>query len=337
LIISQAFCFFGYFVGRTLSGRYNHAGPGCDVLVGLFRSDSLTAIIMTVRFRYQGNDRVPVEVERLIPEHLAGLSVQEIERLPVAVGNREYPVAELFSVSVSSPPDAEAGSSGSSESKDVLPRVEFEGDLTGVHWIGAKMTAGEIHVEGSVGRHLGSELSGGSIHVHGNASDWVGAEMKSGFIHVHGQAGHLVGAAYRGSRRGMTGGTILVDGGVGNELGHTMRRGLIAVGGGAGDLIGFNMLAGTILVFGEVGIRHGAGMKRGTIGLFGAEPIELLPSFRYACRFRPLALDLLVRRLSQHRFSVPEPLRAQPVCLYSGDFLAGGRGEIWMGGKGTSA
>ena len=67
----------------------------------------------------------------------------------------------------------------------------------------------------------------------------------------------------------MTGGTLLVHGNVGNEIGSGMRRGLLAVAGQAGDMIGFNMRAGSIFVFGECGVRHGAGMRRGTIGLLG--------------------------------------------------------------------
>ena len=98
--------------------------------------------------------------------------------------------------------------------------------------------------------------------------------MKRGLIHVHGSAGHLVGAAYRGSARGMSGGTIMIEKDAGNEVGHTLRRGSISIGGNVGDLVGFNMLAGTVLLFGECGIRHGAGMRRGTIGFFGQKPAK---------------------------------------------------------------
>ena len=80
---------------------------------------------------------------------------------------------------------------------------------------------------------------------------------------------HLVGAAYRGSKKGMTDGTILIGGDAGSEVGAAMRRGTLAVGGSCGDAAGFGMIAGSILVFGSCGIRAGAGMKRGTIGLFG--------------------------------------------------------------------
>lgn len=267
---------------------------------------------MTLQLQYHGQTTVPVEVEGIVPEALRALSIAEISRLPVFHGNQSSVLADFFRVS-GDPADG---------------HIVWEGDLSGVHWIGAKMSDGVISIVGNAGRHLGSEMSGGEIHVSGNAGDWVGGEMHGGLIDVRGRAGHLVGAAYRGSARGMTGGTILVHGEVGNELGLTMRRGLIAVGGPAGDLAGFNMLAGSILFLGDVGIRHGAGMKRGTLAFLGDHPPELLPTFRKACRFRPEMLSLIFRQLRTHGFPLSEELFSSTVDLYNGDLVAGGRGEI---------
>lgn len=275
---------------------------------------------MALELRYRGETKVPVDVEGLTPDWARDKSAAEIERFEVFEGNRRLPLAEFFKVSG----DASDG------------RIDFISDsvgnsfcdLAGVHWIGAKMTAGEIHIHGNAGRHLGSEMRGGRIIVEGDAGDWVGGEMHSGLIHVHGRAGHQVGAAYRGSRRGMTGGTILVDGAAGNEIGHAMRRGMIAIGGPAGDVAGFNMLAGSILLFGPSGIRHGAGMKRGTIGLFGDVRPTLLPTFRRACRFEPVILQMTLASLRRHKFPVPAAIASASIELYHGDFLEGGRGEI---------
>jgi formylmethanofuran dehydrogenase subunit C len=152
--------------------------------------------------------------------------------------------------------------------------------------------------------------------------------MHRGLIHIHGNAGHLTGAAYRGSSKGMTGGTILVDGNAGNEIGLTMRRGLIAIGGAAGDTIGFNMIAGTVVVFGECGIRPGAGMRRGTLALLGPNPPRVLPSFRYASTYRPLAVNLMLRNLRDKGFCVDETLMESEYDLYHGDLVSVGRGEI---------
>lgn len=267
---------------------------------------------MTLQLIYRGESSVPVEVEGITPDAVSGKPVAEIEKCQIHHGNEKLPLAELFAVS-GDPSDGQ---------------MRFEGNLSGVHWIGAKMTRGRIHVAGPAGRHVGSGMRGGEILVEGEAGDWVGGEMAGGTITVKGRAGHMVGAVYRGGSRGMTGGLILIHGDAGNEIGHTMRRGLIAVGGQAGDLAGFNMLAGTILVFGDSGIRHGAGMRRGTIGLFGSTPPELLPSFRRACRFRPEFLALLCLLLRRHDFPFAEGLRRAEVELHHGDLIAGGRGEI---------
>jgi formylmethanofuran dehydrogenase subunit C len=264
---------------------------------------------------YRHPQSVPVELEGITPDRLAGQSLATVERLPITVGNREIPLSELFTV---------AGN-------DSVDRIDLEGDCSGVHWIGAKMRRGQIFVHGSAGRHVGSEMAGGRMDVEGDVGDWVGAELKRGTIQVRGCAGHLVGAAYRGSQWGMTGGTIMVHGSAGNEVGHTMRRGLIAVGGDVGDVVGFGMLAGTILIAGTAGIRHGAGMKRGTLIFLNAERPPLLPTFRFACRYRPLAMTLVLRHLRANGFPLPVADDSQDYDLYNGDFLAGGRGELLLG------
>ncbi len=267
---------------------------------------------MSLTLQYRSSSDVPVEVEGVVPNVVREMSVAEIEQMDIFQGNVKVPLAEFFDVA-GDPSDGQ---------------MVWEGDLSGVHWIGAKMTDGSIRIAASGGRHIGSEMSGGEIHVDADAGDWVGGEMKGGLIHIRGRAGHLIGAAYRGSAVGMTGGTILIDGDAGNEIGHTMRRGLLAVGGNIGDLAGFNMLAGTILVFGESGIRHGAGMRRGTIGFLGNSPPPMLPSFRRACRYRPDVLELVFRYLRQHDFSVSDEVWRAEFDLYSGDMIDGGRGEV---------
>jgi formylmethanofuran dehydrogenase subunit C len=269
---------------------------------------------MTLVLEYRAATPIPVEVEGLTPDGLRDRSLAEIERSEIFHGNEKLPLAELFRVS------GEAGD---------LHQV-WQGNLAGVHWIGAGMTAGRVEVEGPAGRHVGSEMRGGEIQVRGDASDWVGGEMHGGLIHVHGRAGHLLGAAYRGSRRGMTGGTIVVDGEAGNEVGHTMRRGLLVVGGPCGDFPGINLIAGTLLVLGDCGQRPAAGMRRGTLGLCGAEPVRLLPSFRYGSRCRPLFLQLLYRQLAALGFCVPGELLECDYHLYHGDLVTVGRGEILL-------
>ncbi len=269
---------------------------------------------MALRLIYRGQTSIPVEVEGFTPDWAADKSLAEIERFEIFHGNCKIPLAEMFAVS---------GNAGDR-------RLDFEGDLAGVHWVGAHMQSGAIHIQGSVGRHLGSQMRGGEIVVRGDTGDWAGCEMRKGTIHVQGNAGDLIGGAYRGSTKGMTGGVILVDGNAGDEIGHTMRRGLVAIGGGAGDMVGFNMIAGTVLVLGECGIRPGAGMRRGTLGLFGPNPPPLLPSFRYGSTFQPTMVRLLLRDLRQRGFRVDDALFDAAYDLYHGDLVSVGRGEILL-------
>jgi formylmethanofuran dehydrogenase subunit C len=269
---------------------------------------------MALTLSYRAATSVPVEIEGVTPDRLRDKSLAEIERLEAFDGNRKLPLAELFAVS-GDPSDA---------------RIDFEGDLKGVHYIGYGMSEGEVHVHGNAGRHVGGLMTGGRIVVEGDAGDWVGGEMHGGLIRVMGRAGHLIGAAYRGSKRGMTDGMILIGGDVGDEVGVAMRRGLLAVGGACGDAAGFNMIAGSILVFGACGIRTGANMRRGTIGLFGPEPPRLLPTFKLATRGRPLFFRLLFRELARLGFSVDQGLLETDLLLYRGDMVAEGKGEVWM-------
>ena len=269
---------------------------------------------MPLTLTYTAETSVPVEIEGLTPDWACDKSLAQIQRFEIFHGNQKLPLAEMFEVA-GDPSDR---------------RFDFHGDLAGVHWIGAHMREGEIYLHGPGGRHIGSQMHGGEIHVAGDAGGWVGAEMHGGLIHIAGSAGHLVGAAYRGSAKGMTGGTILVDGDAGNEIGLTMRRGMIAIGGQAGDMLGFNMIAGTVLVFGPCGIRAGASMRRGTLGLLGMEPPPLLPSFRYAYTARPEVLALMLHALRRQGFAVGEQLLDDAYDQYNGDFVALGRGEIFL-------
>ena len=220
----------------------------------------------------------PLEAEVLCPDKLLGLSPSEIAKRPVLYGNAPAELGAFFRVAES---DRE--------------ELRLTGDLSRVKLIGAGMTAGRLVVEGSVGLHLGAAMTGGEIVVEGSAGDWVGPEMRGGRIEVKGDAGHAVGSAYRGSPVGVKGGEIVIHGKAGNEVGNGLRSGLIAIGGDCGDFAGVNLLAGTIIVLGRLGQRAGAGMKRGTI--VALEPPEILPTFTYACRYRPDFLRLYWARL----------------------------------------
>ncbi len=271
---------------------------------------------MPLVFELKESSSIPLEVDSISFPSVQNRSTDEILRTPIQRGNKEVELGEFFNVTGTADDDHE---------------MRWQGDLAKVKLIANKLASGRVVVEGNVGMHLGAEMTGGEIVVHGNTADWLGAEMHGGRIRVHGNAGHLIGAAYRGGRRGMTGGEILIDGNAGNEVGHTMRRGLIAVGGNVGDATAFNMIAGTVFVFGETGIRPGAGMRRGTIGLLGANSAtDLLPTFQYACTFRPQFLTVYLRHLRSLNFPLPDDCFDIDYRRYSGDFLELGKGEVLL-------
>jgi formylmethanofuran dehydrogenase subunit C len=253
---------------------------------------------------------IPLEVEGIIPEKLAGLSPLEVAHLPVFHGNRTEPLGEWFDVSG----DAAAGV------------VRYTGDTATVKHVGAGMTCGRVEVEGGVGMHAGAGMRGGSLAVRGDAGDWLGAELTGGAIAVFGSAGSQVGAAYRGSRRGMTGGEIHVRGSAGDEVGLLMRRGLIAVGGACGEFAGASMIAGSVFVFGPLGGRAGAGMKRGTV-FAGGGVTDLPPSFRESCGYAPTFLPLYLRHVARNGV-IPVGRTAARVRCWRGDLLHGGTGEV---------
>jgi formylmethanofuran dehydrogenase subunit C len=269
---------------------------------------------MAIKLTYRAQTSVPVEIEGLTPDWAADKSVADIERFEIFHGNRKMPLAEMFKVA------------GDPSDK----RLEFEGDLSGVHWIGSHMRSGQICVHGPAGRHVGSEMRGGEIRVEGNAGGWVGCEMRGGLIHVRGSAGHLAGAAYRGSAKGMTGGTLVIDGNAGNEIGLAMQHGVIVIGGDAGDMLGFNMSDGSVIVLGNCGIRPGAGMHGGTIGLFGPAPPSILPSFRFVGKAPPEKLVALLHGLRDQKLQLNEVQLPAEMDLYVGDLVADGKGEIYL-------
>lgn len=257
--------------------------------------------------------KAPLELAVLTPDWAMRRTVDRIAHQVVACGRERLALGDLFAI----------------RGDQADGHIELSGDLTAVHRLGARMTSGEIHVEGSVGRHLGAEMSGGRIEVSGTAGDWLGAEMRGGSIHVRGSAGNHAAGAYPGSSRGVVGGEILIDGDAGHDLGRAMRRGLVAVGGSVGEDLGARLLAGTIIVGGACGRRVGAEMRRGTLALLGPPP-ELLPTFVAAGRCRPTVMQLLLSRLRQTGFAVPKGRAEAEFVLHHGDLLALGRGEILL-------
>lgn len=252
---------------------------------------------------------VPLETEVLTPDVIAPLKHEEVRALPVVLGKRQCRLDDFFEVEG-------AG----------CENLVIRGDAGRIKWIGRGMTHGRITILGNAGMHLGAYMKGGSIEVQGNVSDWAGGEMVDGLIHIRGDAGGQIGAAYRGSLSGMKGGTILIEGSAGIELGMRMRRGVIAVKGRVKDFAGLQMKGGTIVLMGGAEIRTGAWMVRGTI--VSLTPIRLMPTFSYNCAYNPTFLRVYAKSLQAKGFSLPYEHHAGAYQRYTGDTSVPGKGEI---------
>ena len=259
---------------------------------------------------------VPLETEGLSPDRLATCGRGEVEALTVWHGNERAQVGDFFAVS------------GSADEE-----LRLEGDLRRVKFLGAGMTAGRLTVVGDAGMHTGAGMRGGELAVAGAVGDFAGVGMRGGRLVVEGSAGNHLGGNQPGERAGMRGGEILVYGNAGEQVGAGLRRGLIAVAGRLGDAAALRMLAGTIVALGGVGARPGAAMRRGTI--VAMSQVTLLPTFGFACSYRPPFLRLYLRHLRALGLPLTDEQIEGRYARWCGDGLELRRGEILMLESGT--
>jgi formylmethanofuran dehydrogenase subunit C len=245
-------------------------------------------VTLTLSLRTQPSDRV--DAAPLTPERLRGLDLSEIGAVEIRCAGEMLAVGDLFDV---------AGAADQ--------HLALVGDLHGFDGIGARMSSGQIDVRGDVGAGAGAEMSGGVLRIFGDA-------------------GARLGAAYPGARVGMTGGEIVVSGDAGEEAGAGLRRGLVAIAGRCSRGAGLRMLAGTVIALGGIGEEAGLGNKRGS--LVSGRPVEPLPAYAFATRFRPPALGLQLRRARELGLTVDDaPLRGT-WARWSGDRTELARGEL---------
>ena len=253
---------------------------------------------------------IPIEVDGVLPELVLGRKAHEISSMKINVGKEKVDLGDVFEVKC-----------------DGDEALIFEGDLNHVKRIGELMSSGIIVVRGSAGMHLGERMSGGSVYVDGDIGARCCCEMRGGTVVVNGNVQAMLGSPLPGNTKGMRGGTIAVFGSVGARTGEGMRRGVIAVLGDAGDFAGVNMIAGTIVVFGNLGSNAGGGMKRGSIiALGGVE--KILPTFLYACTYKPTYLRLYFNYLRNFGFPVTDDLFKGSYQRYIGDVSSLGKGEM---------
>ena len=154
-------------------------------------------------FTLKTNITHAIDCRRLTTNNLADLTINEIENLKLLNTQNSPIISDYFDISGT---DAN--------------HIVFKNTIQQMHYIGHKMTHGQITIEGNCGDFLGSQMRGGSIICQGSAKDRVGDQMRRGLILIDGNAGD-----YSGSR--MIAGTIGVFGNVGSYAGFAMKRGTI--------------------------------------------------------------------------------------------------------------
>jgi formylmethanofuran dehydrogenase subunit C len=264
---------------------------------------------MTLMLTLRGPPPARIAAGALVPERLRGLDARSVAEMGIRCGRELLAVGDLFDVS--------------GVGDEVLV---FAGDLRGVDGIGAQMSGGRVLVQGSCGNDVGAGMHGGEIYVDGDVGAWAGAEMAGGLVRILGDAGARLGGAYPGARAGMRGGEIVVSGDAGEEAGAGMRRGFVAVGGRTRSGAGLRMLAGTVIALGGIGAEAGLGNRRGS--LVSGAPVEPLPGYAFATRYRPPALRLQLRRARELGLILGEALFRGAWARWSGDRTELGRGEL---------
>ncbi|MHC1626780.1 MAG: formylmethanofuran dehydrogenase subunit C [Methanoculleaceae archaeon] len=209
-----------------------------------------------------------LEADSITPDAFAGRSAGEISDLPVYQGNQKLTISDWFDVT---------GAAGAT-AEDT--KIIVKGDTTRVKWLGSRMTAGEVLVEGNLDMYAGAFMAGGVMTVRGNVDAFAGIGMTGGNLVIEGNAGNYLGSAYRGDWRGMQGGTIRVYGDAGSDIGTYINGGEIIVHGNTDVHVGTHAEGGTIIIKGDAKSRVGGQMVKGEIYVFGDIEV-MMPGFAY--------------------------------------------------------
>ena len=124
-----------------------------------------------------------------------------------------------------------------------------------------------VRFDGSAGQSFGAFLTAGAeLHLVGEANDYVGKAMGGGRIVVTPPADDAGGAVLAGNTclYGATGGELFIAGQAGERF-AVRNSGATAVVEGSGDHCCEYMTGGTVVVLGEVGNNLGAGMTGGQV------------------------------------------------------------------------
>ncbi len=264
-----------------------------------------------LKLKLRSAPQMRLDLSRLVPGRLAGLSLAEIERLEVGGGRHTLKAGDFFEVS---------GGPGDS--------VVFEGGSDRLDYVGATHTGGDILVDGDVGAYAARRMMAGGLEIRGNAGFCLASNLRGGTVTVGGSAGDHLGLPRPGEKDGMAGGAVIVHGDTGNYPGERMRRGTLIVKGRLGRFAGARMMGGTI--FAEQGLSAGAGiqMRRGT--LIGPKADEPLATFVDCGPHDLLILKVMARYWRKTLGDAAPPELTSPPRRLMGDMASLGKGEILL-------
>jgi formylmethanofuran dehydrogenase subunit C len=265
----------------------------------------------TLSFTLRAAPTQALDLSALVPSKLAGLSLGDIERLALGEGPHAPRVGDVFAVG-GTPGEAIAISGGS-------PLLDY---------VGAGLDQGTITVDGPVGNYAGRGMTGGKLEIAGNAGAYLASTAKGGLIHVKGSAGDFLGGARPGDKFGQLGGTVVVDGSVGERAGERMRRGVVVAKGKFGAAAGSRMVGGTLWTETGFGPLPGPLLRRGT--LIGPSADELLPTFADCGRIDPVILRILSRYVAETLGPLAPKALPASVRKLAGDRATIGKGEILL-------
>lgn len=245
----------------------------------------------------------PIDLRQVTPDIFAEKTIDEIKNIEIWIGNTKSNINSIFDVT------------GESASNPEDITIVLNGELPNSRRIGAKMTNGNIILNGKSGLYVGSEMKGGKINVNGDVGEWAGIGMKNGLIEIEGNAGSFVGSGYRGTREGMKGGKILIKGDSGIEAGAWMKGGTIKIMGNALHSPGMHMLGGNILISKDCPSRVGASMTGGKIVVVG-KTNDILAGFQ---------LEEI-----KGKAKIDGEKIVGPFYTFSGDHSEEGKGKIFI-------
>lgn len=221
----------------------------------------------TVTITMKNPPALYLEADTITPDTFAGKTAAQIAELPVFEGNMPTTLGKYFEI---------IGGAGTTAADT---KIIVKGDVKKVKYLGMKMSAGEMIIEGSTDQYVGAWMTGGKLLAKGSVEAFAATAMKGGELTVEGNAGNYLGAAYRGDWRGMSGGKILVKGNAGSDIGMYMTGGEIVINGNVDVHVMTHAEGGKTIIKGNAKSKVGGQMVDGTIYIFGS--IEtMMPGFK---------------------------------------------------------